>query len=252
MKFSHALLTRPRSESLELAARLAPLGIEPIVQPAFHFLAVDAAAEQAADMASLTAAGPGDLLIFTSPRAVEHGLPQLAQDLLTRVRVAAIGPATARALAAAGLRHALQASSGYTSEDLLRTLGEEASYAAGAKAFVVAAPGGRTKLAEGLGKLGFDACMLMVYRAEVEPLDRDALARLGDARAVLSVWTSANAMRSLSQRLPPAAWFRVCQGEWLVISERLARVARAYGPAATHLAGGPGNDALLTSIRNLA
>jgi len=58
-------------------------------------------------------------------------------------------------------------------------------------------------------------------------------------------------MNALSQRLPPAAWFRICRGEWLVISERLRRLARAYGPSEIHLAGGPGNVALLASIRGL-
>ena len=58
-------------------------------------------------------------------------------------------------------------------------------------------------------------------------------------------------MKALSQRLPPASWFRICQGEWLVISDRLQRLARAYGPANVHLAGGPGNPAILAAIRSL-
>jgi uroporphyrinogen-III synthase len=252
MKFSHVLLTRPRPDSLELAARLAPLGFEAIVQPAFHFLAVDAGSEQPAEMQLLADSGPDGLLIFTSPRAVEHGLPQVSRDLFSRLRVAAIGPATARALAGAGVRNVLQAASGYTSEDLLSTLRREAPGRSGARAFIMAAPDGRKTLARGLEELGFDSRLLMVYRAEAESLDREALVRLNEAGKVLSVWTSANAMRALAQRFPPAAWFRVCQGEWLVTSERLARLARAYGPSAVHLASGPGNDALLTSIRNLA
>ena len=251
MTFSHALLTRPRPDSLELAARLAPLGIEAIVQPAFHFLAVDAGSEQPAEMRLLGKSGPDDLLVFTSPRAVEHGLPQVSREIFSRLRVAAIGPATARALAGAGVRNVLQAASGYTSEDLLSRLSQDAP-GSGARAFIMAAPDGRKTLAEGLGELGFDSRVLMVYRAEAESLDREALARLNEAGKVLSVWTSANAMRALAQRFPPAAWFRVCQGEWLVTSKRLVRVARAYGPSVVHLASGPGNDALLTSIRNLA
>ena len=75
--------------------------------------------------------------------------------------------------------------------------------------------------------------------------------RLGDAKSVLAVWTSANAMKSLSQRLPPAAWFKVCQGEWVVISGRLQRLARAYGPGRIHLAAGPDNASIVSAVRAL-
>jgi len=78
------------------------------------------------------------------------------------------------------------------------------------------------------------------------------LAALQDASGVLSIWTSGNAMKALSQRLPPATWFQLCQGDWLVISERLKRLARAYGPARIHVASGPGNADLLSSIRGLS
>jgi hypothetical protein len=37
----------------------------------------------------------------------------------------------------------------------------------------------------------------------------------------------------------------------VVISERLQRLARAYGPSQIHLAGGPGNGAILAAIRAL-
>ncbi|MBT8056466.1 MAG: uroporphyrinogen-III synthase [Xanthomonadales bacterium] len=251
MKASHAFLTRPRDESTALAARIEPLGLEAVIQPAFRFVPVDAGAEQPEDTEALAGAGSRDLLLFTSPRAVEHGLPQVSRDALSRLRIAAIGPATARALARSGVRTSLQAASGYTSEDLLQTLGQELKQDSGGSAFILAAPRGRIALAEGLEKMGLAVRTLMVYRAEAEPLDREALSRLDSARDVLSVWTSANAMRALAQRLPPATWFRICQGEWLVISDRLARLARAYGPSDVHLATGPGNDALVSSIRNL-
>jgi uroporphyrinogen-III synthase len=93
--------------------------------------------------------------------------------------------------------------------------------------------------------------MLMVYRRESAALDKQELQKLQEADSVLSIWTSANAMQSLSQRLPPAAWFKLCQGEWLVISDRLKRLARAYGPAAIHLSSGPGNHELSSAVRGL-
>lgn len=251
MLFSHVLLTRPEPQSLELADLLAPLGLETVVQPAFTYAGIDAAAEQPADLSALSSAGPGDLLLFTSPRSVAHGLPQIPVGVVSRLRVGAVGPATARALSDAGYRVGIRAVNGYTSEALLETIAAEPAPVGKTAAYIVAAPGGRTKLAEGLRELGRAVRLLMVYRSEPAPLDRPSLARLGDASCVLSVWTSGNTMKALSQRLPAAAWFKVCQGEWLVISDRLERLARAYGPGRIHHASGPGNEAILAAVRNL-
>jgi hypothetical protein len=91
----------------------------------------------------------------------------------------------------------------------------------------------------------------MVYKPEPAELDKQALKALRDASGVLSAWTSANAIKALSQRLPPATWFQLCQGDWLVISQRLKLLARAYGPERIHLAQGPGNADLLSAIRGL-
>jgi uroporphyrinogen-III synthase len=136
---------------------------------------------------------------------------------------------------------------------LLQTLAEDSSgfISPGRFALILAAPGGRMKLKKGLSELGWMAQMLMVYRRENAVLDKQEVDRLKEAAGILSVWTSANAMKSLSQRLPPATWFRLCQGEWLVISDRLKRLARAYGPKEIHLSPGPGNSDLFTSIRGL-
>ena len=251
MSFSHVFLTRPQSQSRELADMVESLGLQAVIQPAFSFSAVDVAEQQAEDLADLQTAGADDLVLFTSPRAVEHAMPQIPPGVLPRLRIAAIGPSTAKVLADRGIRVDVKPGRGYTSEDLLGPLAAEASPAGQRQAFIMAAPGGRKKLAKGLGKLGWDARILMVYRADPMPLDREALQRLQSAEGILSVWTSGNAMRALSQRLPPKVWFQVCQGRWLVISDRLKRLARAYGPAEVHLSGGPDNQAIFTAIRNL-
>jgi uroporphyrinogen-III synthase len=252
MSFSHVFLTRPQAQSEELAQLLKPLGLEPVVQPAFEYVAQDARTEQAEEYSTLLAAGPGDLLLFTSPRAVMHGLKQFPAEALNRLTVCAIGPATATALAQAGIRVGIHPGRGYTSEDLLETLsGMKPAANAMARAFILAAPGGREKLAQGLSELGWQTRTIMVYRAQPAPLNKSELDKLTQAKNLLSVWTSANVMKALSQRLPPAAWFRICQGEWLVISGRLQRLARAYGPARIHLAAGPGNAAIVTTVRSL-
>ena len=246
--FTHVFISRPGPEARELAGMVKQLGLTAIVQPAFDYRPVAAHETDADTCSRLEAAGPGDLLIFTSPRAVEHGVPQFSRSVLARPRLAAIGPATAAALKAAGLPPTVATPGGYTSEALLEILAGEPA----GQAFIAAAPGGRDALSNGLAGMGWTARMLMVYRAEPAPLEPDVPDHLQQADRLLSVWTSGNAMKALAQRLPPAAWYAVCRGDWLVISDRLARLARAYGPVRVHLATGPGNEDLLRAIRGLA
>jgi uroporphyrinogen-III synthase len=232
---------------------LAPLGIQPVVQPAFDFQQLDAASGQPDLMAGLEAGELNPLLIFTSPRSVQFGLGQLAPGLTRSARVAAIGPATAKALEAAGVVVSVRPSTGYTSEALLHTLDEEKAgfISTDRSALILAAPGGRRKLSEGLVERKWAVHMLMVYERKNAVIDKQELGKLEQAENVIAVWTSANAMKSLSQRLPPASWFRLCQGEWLVISNRLKRLARAYGPSDIHLSAGPSNSDLFSAIRGL-
>lgn len=253
MTFTHVFISRPRKESEALAALLPPLGLTPVVQPAFNFFPLDARLSQPQIMEEMEQAGSDSLVIFTSPRSVAHGLGQIPQKLLFQARVAAIGPATSKVLADAGIRVTITPRTGYTSEALLETLAEEHCnrLAQGSKAYIIAAPGGRKKLLESLSRQGWQASLLEVYKPEPAGLDKAELGTLKEASGVLSVWTSANAMKGLSQRLPPAIWFQLCQGDWLVISERLKRLSRAYGPAHVHLSAGPGNDDLLNAIRGI-
>lgn len=243
------LITRPLEKGRELAVMLEELDLKAIVQPAFNYKALDLRENQPDDLAKLQSDAATSLLVFTSPRSVQFGLQQLAPEVLWRATIAAIGPATARALSDAGVQVGVKPKRGYTSEDLLDALDDRST--SPSQAFIVAAPGGRKKLADGLWQRCDEVSMLMAYQAESAPLQASALESLAVAEYLLVVWTSANAMKSLSQRMPPATWFQVCQAPWLVISERLLRLARAYGPSDVHLTSGPGNKDIVQSIRAL-
>jgi uroporphyrinogen-III synthase len=253
MTLTHALLTRPTEESRELARLLAPLGLQPVVQPAFDYLPVNASTEQPEVRHELESADREDLVVFTSPRAVAHGLAQLPPGSIGRATFAAVGPATTRALEDCDVSVGLHPAAGYTSEALLDALDAEGAGRdnRGRRAFIMAAPGGREALEEGLRSRGWTVYKYLVYRAEPAELDREQLARLADARGILAVWTSGNALNALARRLSPSTWSRVCAGDWLVISKRLEQLARTFGPRRIHLAGGPGNDAILAAIREL-
>jgi uroporphyrinogen-III synthase len=246
-KISHVLITRPRSDADRLAAMLASTGIESIVQPAQEFEPRALTDDELSELVDLE---PPVLLIFTSPRAVEFGLSQLPQPVSAGAKIAAIGPATAQSLAAAGKRVDIQPGQGYTSEALLqdfaRLPGER-----GGTALVMCAPGGREVLTTRLGEMGWNARPVWVYERQAAELSGEAVTAINAAQRLLTVFTSAEAMNVFSQRLPPSAWYAVCRGEWLVISERLQRLARAFGPSEVHQASGPRNADLATAIRSI-
>jgi len=251
MSFSHILITRPREEAKELAELLAPSDVGVVVLPAYDFYSVPLFDDQVTQMNDATAGENRPLLIFTSPRSVLYGLGQIPAETLHRCEVATIGPSTARLLQEKGVRVTIRPEKGYRSEDLLETL-EASSLTAGGPAFILAAPGGRTVLNEGLEQQGYEPHMLMVYKRRPATLDETAILAIEQAPALLSVWTSVNTMNAMHQRLPSRCWYRLCQGEWLVISERLLRVARAFSPTRIHLANGPANSDILTTIQSLA
>jgi hydroxymethylbilane synthase len=98
------LVTRPETEARRLAARLAELGLAPVVVPAIE---IDVITPNQALDAAMGALAEYDWAVATSPnaaRAVAAAAPDPA--VLGRVRWAAVGRTTARALAAAGVTDA--------------------------------------------------------------------------------------------------------------------------------------------------
>lgn len=253
MPFSHILITRPQQEARELADLLASSEAKVIILPAYDFHASKLFPDQIGQLQHAAAGSVPPLLVFTSPRSVEYGLDQVPPDVLLRARVAAIGPSTASLLETAGVNVMLQPREGYTSEDLLNSLAKESTTSGGQArpAFILTAPGGRTALHEGLQAQGYEPHMLMVYGRRSAELSSSAVAAIEHAENLLAVWTSANTMNALSQRLPAPCWSHLCRADWLVISERLQRVARGFSPSHIHLATGPSNSDIIAAIRTL-
>ncbi len=247
MRFDCLLITRPRAEADDLAGRLGDLDLPVVIQPAFRFTAVKMAAAEFQALQRAAMAEPPPLLIFTSTRAVEFALPQLPFQLLQACRLAAIGPATAAALQQAGLHSILQADAGYTSEDLLRSLGEAGIHPA--QAWIINAAGGRQTLLQGLQQDRVDARELHVYERQPAAVAAANNDRLQQSVQILSVWTSANSMKQLASGLSAAGWRQVCAGEWLVVSPRLAELAAEFQPAAVQVSAAPGNAELAHWVR---
>ena len=100
------VITRPRAQAAALAEKLAALGAEPVLFPTIEIAPLDDTGPLDAALGQLHAHAY-QWLIFTSANAVSVVCDRLAGGLPTGVRLAAVGPATARALAARGLSGAV-------------------------------------------------------------------------------------------------------------------------------------------------
>lgn len=146
------LVTRPAAQAAQLAASIAALGGEPIVFPS---IAIEPIA-----LSDATSAPSSDLVIFVSVHAVEYGARFIKKT--TSMRIAAIGKATAAALAAAELPADIVPVASATSEGLLAHA--ELQAAAAHSVLIVRGEGGREALRDAFVARGSNVSTLEVYR----------------------------------------------------------------------------------------
>lgn len=187
------LVTRPLPQAQELANGIAKFGGDPIVFPSISIQALSA-----------TAPEPHDLLIFASVHAVEFGAPLIQKTPGTRI--AAIGKATAAALAAVNLPADIVPDASFTSEALLAE--PNLQLAAGQRALIVRGEGGRELLRETLTAQGLIVNVLEVYRRVQPAVSPATLAALEqrwaeegiDAVTATSLATFTHLLAMLSER----------------------------------------------------
>ena len=88
---THVLVTRPLEASRQLADQLDAAGLTAIVMPLYTFASRPPSAES---LTALSRHAQRRIAVFTSPRAVQYGLPRIRYDDLEGLEFAAIGSAT--------------------------------------------------------------------------------------------------------------------------------------------------------------
>jgi uroporphyrinogen-III synthase len=243
---THVLVTRPLEKSRQLADQLKAHGLTPIVMPFYTFSPRDPLPGL---RSSWSQGRSRKLAVFTSPRAVQFGLPFMPEPgELNGIEIAVVGSTTRASLEASTYPVHLQANSGFTSEDLLQinALADDPGVAV-----IFCAPGGRKTLAEGLVKLGWQTIEAMVYERvplQPGPGQFESLRNCGD---MISVWTSISAIDIAEKSLPGDVWVKILGSSALVISSRIQRHLVKLGANRVELADGPGNSELLRSILRL-
>ncbi len=236
------LVTRPRTQAIELANAIERHGGQAFCFPVIEIVARDTHAIQD----ELDGQASPDIVIFISRNAVEHGIEYTGGAL-----IAAIGPATTEAVQAAGRVVDIRPSSGYDSEHLLA----EASLrdVAGKRVRIIRGSQGRELLAEELRARGATVDYLSVYERRLPDVDPDTLSELErrwrqgniNVITVMSVQSLAN----LDRILPDWCAAQVASTPLVTPSGRVLKEALDRYPASRPaLAAGPGADDMVQAI----
>ena len=220
------LVTRPRHQSAALCRLLEAQGASVERFAAIEIEPIDERREWASRLGDLA---KFDLIIFSSANAVRFGAALLEQR--RDLPLAAVGPATARALNQAGYRVAVQSSEGADSESLLRH--PKLNAVAGGRVLLVKGTQGRELLGQELARRGAEIAVAEVYRrecarpseAEMRTLETRFAAHEIDAVTATSVEIAANLLALATPRLRRA--FDAVH--WVVPSERVAQSLREGG-----------------------
>jgi uroporphyrinogen-III synthase len=220
------LVTRPRHQATPLCRLLEAQGA---VTFRFAAIEIEPLPERRGLAARLGALENYDVIIFSSANAVRYGAELLEQK--RDLTLAAIGPATARALNQSGYRVAVQSSEGADSESLLRH--PRLASVAGKRILLVKGRHGRELLQQSLEQRGAHVSLAEVYRREcAQPTlaETRALEEKFAQRAIQVVTaTSVEIAGNLLALATPALRDHFETAHWLVPGERVAQSLRDGG-----------------------
>jgi uroporphyrinogen-III synthase len=247
----HIVVTRSEAQAGALTARLRELGATPIVCPAITIV-------PPADYAPLDRAiarlDQYDWLIVTSANGVRALLGRMAEqdaDIapLQRLRIGAIGPATARVLAEQGLRAGFVPTA-YVAEAILDQIGD----VAGQRILLPCADIAREALAAGLRQKGADVDEIAAYRTVPGVGAAELLAWLRAQEIDAVTFSSSSTVRYLLDGLEAAGLERAAalallqRAAVICIGPITAETARTEGLHVDAVARDSTGDGLVTAL----
>ena len=192
------LVTRSRTQASRLVELLSDLGAEPVELPSIEIAPLGDYADLDAALAE-SAGRPGRWIIFASVNAVQYVWERLrALGLDARyfagASIAAIGPATARALRDCGIEPDFIPQRSVSESVVAELSGRDW---AGVPALLPGSAIGRDALASGLAELGASVRRVAAYR-NIRPADATAKARaILQAGVDMVTFTSSSTVRNL-------------------------------------------------------
>lgn len=237
------LVTRPRHQSAELVQAISDAGGRAVEFPVID-IAPRSPAAIAAELDTLPAP---DIAVFVSRNAVEHGIDAVPPGC----RIAAVGDATAAAVAAAGRHADIVPASGYDSEALLAEAALDS--VAGLHVRIVRGNGGRELLGDTLRDRGAQVHYLAVYERRRHVLEEADVAALDDGFAAGGIHyvlaMSLSSLEHLLGLLPHDSRERLATARLVSPSARVLKTALDRLPRMRALqAGGPRAGDLVTAM----
>lgn len=237
------LVTRPVNQAAPIATAIEKAGGTAVLFPVMDIIGRPAG-DILYDASELPAA---DIAIFVSRNAVRYGIDAVGEA----TRIAAIGPATKKAIETAGLSVAIRPDRGYDSEHLLAA--PELKDVSGLNVRILRGNGGRELLADTLRERGARVDYLEVYRREPHAFtesELDDLSARWDAGAIqCAIAMSVESFEYLLAALPYGCRQTLSGISLVTPSERVIQTALDAAPEMkTVLAAGPGTTEMLAAM----
>jgi uroporphyrinogen-III synthase len=220
------LVTRPELQSMPLCRLLEAQGAITLRLPAVE---IKPLGDRRAVALSLGKLENFNVIIFTSANAVRFGVSFLDQK--RDLTLAAIGPATGRALNQAGYRVAIQPRESFDTEGLLAH--PQLEHVSGHRILMIKGGDGRELLRQELVRRGATVVTVDVYERAPATPNASALAivqqRFAAGEMHVITATSLEVGRNLLQMAPPDLRGGFERVHWLVPGERIAAGMRELG-----------------------
>ena len=244
LKDAGILITRPVGQGEVLQARFEAKGAEVLHFPTIEIAPVVRSPELERSLEPLDSY---HYAIFISPNAVEYAAELIDLSTLpAKLKVAAIGPGTARALTARGRKPDILPRDGANSEALLRL--KSLNKVAGKRILIVRGLGGRELLAETLEERGAYVEYAEVYRRNVPRIDQAELTQwFRQGKLDLIAVTSRDALLNLERMLSPGLTPYFKSAQLLVPSARMVKLATALGVRRRPVIAGEATDTALVN-----
>jgi uroporphyrinogen-III synthase len=241
------LVTRPRERAEELCFLLEDEGAEVLSVPLLELRPPE-------DPRPLASAAEHlqryRWVVFASPSAVEALMEALREagtvDRLRRVKVAVVGPRTARTARGYGLDVAAEPEEG-TGEALFRLLQD--SLQPGDEVLLPAAEEGRRELEDGLRERGVHVTRVTAYRSSPAPLPEEALALLAATPPDVALFASP---RTAEAFLEAAGRERLGAAKVVAIGPTTAAALERLGLPVAAVAERPTPEALVDAAARAA
>jgi len=238
-------VTRPAHQAQALARLIEDRGGRPILFPAIEIREVD---DPRPFLDLVDRLDAFDLAIFISPNAVDRAVGPILERraLPPRLRIAAIGGASVRALARHGVSGVIAPRERYDSEALLEV--PELAAPSGMRIAIFRGQGGRELLGESLRARGAQVEYAECYRRARPDLGPAPLITAWSRNELDAVIvTSSDGLRNLHGMVGENGRRHLARTSLFAPHPRIAETARSLGIEKV-IVTGPGDDGLITGL----